>query len=107
MNIKQILSRAIQLVTFRIAFDRIIDLLVAYPSLSYSADISILVDAPITESTTIVTNRSLSDLRTFSTIVSMVSNISSIVSIGTYSIVLMSTPIAVKNSELVADSVSI
>ena len=107
VNIKQILSRAIQLVTLRIAFDKIIDLLVAYPSLSYSADISIFVDAPMIESTTIVTKRSLSDLRTPSTIVSMVSNISSIVSNGTYNMVFKSTPIADKNSELVADSVSI
>ena len=83
VNIKQIFSRAIILVIFRMPFERIMALLVAHPSLSNSAAISILVDAPITESTTIVTKRFLLDLRTDSTIVSIASKISSIVSKGT------------------------
>ena len=95
------------LVILRIPFERIIALLVAQPSLSNSAAISTLVDAPITESTTIVTNRSLLDLRTDSTIDSMASKISSIVSNGTYNILVKSIPIASRNSLLTALSVSI
>ena len=70
-------------------------------------EISTLVDAPATESTTIVTNFFLSDDLTDSIIESMASKISSTVSRGTYNIVLISTPIASKNSILHAFSVSI
>ena len=80
---------------------------VAYPSLSKSAAISVLVDAPAIESTTIVTNLFLSDERTLSVITSMVSKISSTVSNGMYNISFKFKPIALRYSVAIAFSVSI
>ena len=60
------------MVILRIPFDNMIALLVAQPSLSNSLAISIFVDAPIIESTTIVTNLSLFDFLTDSVAVTKV-----------------------------------
>ena len=90
--------RAIICVTFLIAFDMMMALAVAQPSLSKSASISCLVEAAANESTKIVTNLSLSDSLILVTIVSMVSNIYSQVSRCTYNILVVSTPIALKYS---------
>ncbi len=95
-----------RLVIFRSALDMMRALAVARPSLSKSFSISLFVDAPATESTTIVTNLFLSDALTLSMIVSIVSKTSSIVSNGTYIIFFKSSPIASKNSVETAFSVS-